>query len=192
MIDGNDDSIIDVAIGDAPRTRSVYKLHHHRLCAELNESSQFRRITSYISCSTAPQRNDRFATSTAHVDISSTYTPEIQPCFAESGYLEEELKEHFSRGASWLGIRSSEELVSVCLVFPNHSDIWEIGGVYTKPQYRRCGFGSAVTRAALRFLHQKDLVPRYQFREDNQPSRALAESIGLVERLTVVHYTTRS
>ena len=58
----------------------------------------------------------------------------------------------------------------------------------TAPSQRRKGFAARVVRTALAELAARGLAPRYQVEEHNKASIHLANSIGLVPFLTIVHY----
>jgi RimJ/RimL family protein N-acetyltransferase len=107
--------------------------------------------------------------------------------FAENGYDAAELDRHFSNGAQWFGVRNGQRLVSACLAFQNYGRIWEIGGVYTVPGFRKRGFARQVVLAAMGFLGERALTPRYQVKEDNGESIGLAQRCGLRQFLCIRH-----
>ncbi len=81
------------------------------------------------------------------------------------------------------------ETRAACFAFENFGPVWEVGGVVTPPAHRRRGLGARVVRAALGELARRGLAPRYQVEESNTASIALAQAVGLVPFLTIVHYT---
>jgi len=122
---------------------------------------------------------------------SSSFDAEAWRFFKENGYEEDELGNLFESGAQWFGTYVDGTLAAACFVFPNHRSIWEIGGVNTRPQFRRRGLGKAVVDAALDYLDGQSLIPRYQARWDNAPSIQLAKSCGLAEYMCVDHFFLR-
>jgi ribosomal protein S18 acetylase RimI-like enzyme len=122
---------------------------------------------------------------------SCAYDETAWKMFRANGYVDEELAQYFRNGAKWFGIEENGELASACFVFENYQQIWEIAGVYTEPDYRQRGLAKRVVEAALGYLAQSGLVPRYQARWDNYPSLSLARACGLVEFLRMEHYIVR-
>ena len=141
-----------------------------------------------------------YSSTTAHVSWSPPttlavsverhrgYRTEAAPYFEANGYGGAEIREYLHRGGVWFGARRGGTLAAVCIAFPNYGDVWEIGGVYTATGQRRRGLARAVVCAAIGDLVRSGRRPRYQFRHDNEPSRVLAESVGLIPTLTVAHY----
>lgn len=78
--------------------------------------------------------------------------------------------------------------IATCFTFCNFGSIWEIGGVFTQPEYRRQGHGHAVVTAALHNLARRNLITRYQLHESNSNSQKLAESLGLQLFLKTEHF----
>lgn len=111
--------------------------------------------------------------------------------FRSNGYVDEELAQYFRNGAKWFGIESDGELASACFVFENYKQVWEIAGVYTQPDYRRRGLAKKTVEAALVYLGNCGLIPRYQARGGNHPSLNLARSLGLIEFLRMDHYVVQ-
>ena len=112
--------------------------------------------------------------------------------FRANGYVDEELAQYFANGAKWFGIEDDGRLVSACFVFENYRRIWEIAGVYTRPDCRRRGLAKKVVEAALVHLARSGLVPRYQVKSDNHASISLAKTSGLIEFLRMEHYIVRN
>jgi GNAT superfamily N-acetyltransferase len=122
---------------------------------------------------------------------SSVHNEAAWKMFRANGYVDEELVQYFRNGAKWFGIKEDGQLASACFVFENYQRVWEIAGVYTQPDYRRRGLARKVVEAALVYLAQAGLVPRYQARWDNHPSLSLARACGLNEFLRMEHYIVR-
>jgi RimJ/RimL family protein N-acetyltransferase len=80
-------------------------------------------------------------------------------------------------------------MVSGCLAFQIHDQIWEIGAVFTIPGAQGRGFAKRVVSTALAALESRSLIPRYQVLDDNTTSIRLAESVGLEPFVTLTHWT---
>jgi len=122
---------------------------------------------------------------------SAIHEEEVWDLFRMNGYETEELEEHFKSGAQWLGSFTDGRLAAACFVFQNYENVWEIGGVNTRAEFRRKGFGKAIVETALDFLLGRGLIPRYQAKWDNTASIRLAESCGLSEYMRVDHFFLR-
>ncbi|BCB20847.1 GNAT family N-acetyltransferase [Bosea sp. ANAM02] len=85
-------------------------------------------------------------------------------------------------------IDSGDEPLSVCFAFESYGQVWEIGGVVTRPEQRGRGLGSRVVGTALEELARRGLMARYQVHEDNIASIRLAESLAMKPLLRLTHY----
>ena len=108
--------------------------------------------------------------------------------FGHNGYDADELEKYFHRGARRFWIEEEGHPVSACFVFQNYRTIWEIAGLFTEPARRGRGLARKVVQSALAFIDEQGLIPRYQVKDDNAPSIALARSLGLEEFLRQRHY----
>jgi GNAT superfamily N-acetyltransferase len=122
---------------------------------------------------------------------SEELDPQLAELFVAQGHDRAELAAWFARGSLTFAIYEDGHPLAACYIFPNFGAIWEIAGVYTAPEARRRGYGARVVSAALHALAARGLTPRYQVYEENQPSIALAESIGLRHFVTIEHFVTR-
>lgn len=87
-----------------------------------------------------------------------------------------------------LSVTADGMVVACCFVQAIGGQIWEIGGLFTQPSYRRRGLASALVETALHVLAQRDVLARYQVHEQNLASRQLAEAIGLRQFVIVEHW----
>jgi ribosomal protein S18 acetylase RimI-like enzyme len=191
MLDGNSPSLLQYALKHSRFDAVVFKLHDRWSRATLSEDHRFVLANSFISYSHPGQASVMAPTDTALVQQHSNFDDEVSALLATSGYAEQEFLLHLDRGAQWFAIRDEQRIVSMCIAYQNHGDIWEIGGVVTLPEYRRQGFARSVVSAALNHLYKLKLVLRYQFHHHNIASRHLAVSLGLKPRLTVDHYVDK-
>ena len=188
MLDGNSLHLLRLVADTVPTSRTVLKVHDKWSRRHFQRSSQFQLVQSFISYTATADSLVASLPGTVPVERHCHYSSDAASLFAQNGYSPDELRGHLSRGARWFAIGESGRLVSVSIVFPNYHDIWELGGVYTLPEFRRNGYAAGVTRAALQYLVQRGLRPRYQFHHTNMASQALAEKLGLNRVLTVDHF----
>lgn len=191
MIDGTGEAPLHTALVQAPSEHVVFKLHDPYSIAQMKTRDDAAHQVSFISYSESPAADPIVPGIGSPAEVHSEYSEEAAPLFAENLYTRAEMEEHLARGARWFGVRHGTVLSTVCLAFPIYSNIWEIGGVFTLPAFRGRGYARTVVAEALSFIRGKSCRPRYQFKEGNGPSQALAESVGLIRVLAVAHYTTQ-
>ncbi|MCW1968090.1 MAG: GNAT family N-acetyltransferase, partial [Anaerolineae bacterium] len=120
---------------------------------------------------------------------SQTLDEACLPLFAQQGYDADEMHGYFSQGnARCVGLYQNGQPIAACFTYQNYRHIWEIGGLYTLPDARQRGYGRSVVAAALNFLCQNNLMPRYQVHEGNFASVKLAVSLQLKPALHTTHY----
>lgn len=88
-------------------------------------------------------------------------------------------------------IREDGVPVAACFAFELDTAIWEVGGVYCRPEHRGRGLARRAVQAALTELTRRGLISRYQVGETNIPSIRLAQSLGMTQFLTLTHYMSR-
>lgn len=109
--------------------------------------------------------------------------------FEEQGHARAWLEPLLGTGSAFACVlEDGAETLSACFAFENFGPVWEVGGVVTAPSQRRRGFAARVVRSALAELAVRGLAPRYQVEERNAASIRLAQALGLVPFLTIVHY----
>lgn len=109
--------------------------------------------------------------------------------FAEQGHGRAWLEPLLRDGKAFACVLKRDgETRSACFAFENYGPVWEVGGVVTAPSHRRKGFAARVVRTALAELSERGLAPRYQVEEGNEASIVLAQSVGLMPFVTIVHY----
>lgn len=188
LLDGNSPSLLPAVISHSQMQNVVFKVHDDWSRQYFRSSSAYQHAMSLLSYSTVPDDSETYLVNYDSVERHTVYSESVAEFFEYNGYAEAEIEYHLSRGGRWFSLRDAGQIVSVCIVFPNFRNVWEIGAVYTDPDFRNRGFGRKVTEAALAFLVQNGHTPRYQFRHDNHASRALAESLNLKRKLTVEHF----
>jgi ribosomal protein S18 acetylase RimI-like enzyme len=84
----------------------------------------------------------------------------------------------------WWGAFAGDLLVSTACLNAGYQDIGQVGGVYTRPAYRRLGIGQQVMHELMRY-HEfyRGLQEVVLFTADrNRPARAFYESMGFSQR----------
>lgn len=81
---------------------------------------------------------------------------------------------------------------SICFVYQNFENIWEVAGVHTPETERRKGYGRMVVNSALAYLLERKLIPRYEADVLNLNSIKLAESLQMRPFLKMDHILLRS
>ena len=79
-------------------------------------------------------------------------------------------------------------IASFCYLQQNWEHIWEISGVFTRPEYRGQGLGTVVVSTAQNWLVTKKLTSRYYVESTNHASIALARGVGLRPILETLHF----
>ena len=172
------------AIERLPREPSVFKLVSEEQEQAVRRRFALRRTRAYLSytCSDFHEEDD------ARVIRSDVFSVEGMPLWGQNGYTETGVRGFFEQGARSTVLREEGLPVAACLSFPNDGEIWEIGALYTVPEYRNRGFARIVARAAASDLLRKGKMPRYQVVESNVASVSLVESMGWRRVLTLTHF----
>jgi GNAT superfamily N-acetyltransferase len=143
---------------------------------------EIKRVTAYVSFTT-----DGTFDADDFVQISDRLDDRLLPSYQENGHTEQEMRQYFEKGAMTFSLWGKEPL-STCFAFKNYEEIWEIGGVYTTPAYRRQGLGKRIVKTAISTLRDLGRTPRYVVLETNEASLKLAESLRLERFVTTEHY----
>ncbi len=191
------DWIVFLAVADAgtagrlamrlPRDqRLVFKLVDELSKRAVVEAFPVRRITSFVSYTL---REGAFPPDPL-VKIAAALDPRLVPCYQSNGYSLTELEHSFSQGSLSFSLFSEDgqSPLTTCFIFKNYGPIWEIGGVYTHPAHRRQGLARRVVAAAAQELLSSGRIPRYQVKETNLASLALAEHLGMQRFVTTEHF----
>lgn len=119
-------------------------------------------------------------------------TDEAIALITNNGYTEKSLREFFGNDSVWFGYISEGIIKSICFVYQNYEDIWEIAGVHTIESERNKGYGRAVVTSAIEYLLEKGLTPRYGVNIKNAASINLAESLGMKQFLRIDHFLLKT
>lgn len=105
-----------------------------------------------------------------------------------NGYTEPEIRKYFNNGAIWFGYIIDDIIRSICFVYRNYEDIWEIAGVHTPETERMKGYARIVVTSALAYILDRRLIPRYEADVRNVNSIKLTESLKMKQFLRVDHF----
>lgn len=166
--------------------RLVFKLVDELSKQAVLKTFPVRRVTAFVSYTL---REAAFPLD-SQVTVSAELDPRLLPCYQSNGYTRPELERSFSQGSLSFSLFSedTETPLSTCFVFKNYGPIWEIGGVYTDPAYRRQGLARRVVASAAHELISTERIPRYQVKETNLASLAVAEALGMQRFVTTEHF----
>ncbi len=119
-------------------------------------------------------------------------TGEAIAMISKNGYTRYDLKKYFSNGSVWFGYIEAGVIKSICFVYQNYQNVWEVAGVHTAETERNKGYARVVVTSALNYLLKKGLIPRYEARVDNIKSRNLAETLKMKQFLRIDHFLLNS
>jgi GNAT superfamily N-acetyltransferase len=164
----------------------VFKFMDRADRAVVETRFSLRRVTAFLSYTSRPA--SRFSP-WPEVDISDRPEAACLALFETQGYEPEVVRRACAGGhGEAVALRRNGDPLSVCFTFCNFGEVWEIGGVYTRPDERRRGHARKVVETALHTLLQQRRIPRYQVHEENRASISLAEALGLELFVSMEHY----
>jgi GNAT acetyltransferase len=139
-------------------------------------------FTSY-SCSTVENRFLDFL-----VSGNPIVTDEAINIIIKNDYTEFEVRKYFNNGALWFGLINDNKIKSICFVYQNYGNIWEVAGVRTLETERNKGYARIVVKSAVKHLLGRNMIPRYNVNDLNINSVNLALNLGMKPFLTIEHY----
>ena len=162
----------------------VFKLATDLDRAVVEAEFPLTRTTCFISFSgSPPSRPDE------DVLLTSEPSDGVFGLFEMQGHDRQWLEPLLDSGRAFVSIVPRDgRAVAIGFAFENYRSIWEIGGVYTLPEFRGEGLAARAVRAAIGELARRGLTPRYQVDEGNVASIRLATKIGLQPFLSLTHY----
>lgn len=167
-------------------TPLVFKLGGALEQAAARERFALARLTAFLSY-TAPPSSP--APPDPAVRVSQAPDSAWLELLAAQGHDRAELADLFARGLAFaLALGDPAAPAAVCMAYRNFGQIYEVGGLYTRPAARRQGLARRLVSTALHELARRGLTPRYQVHEDNRASVGLAEALGLRRFVTVTHW----
>jgi predicted GNAT family acetyltransferase len=169
-----------------PQKRLIFKLMDDGVRDLLATHLALQRVTAFLSYTSTAA--DRFS---PHPDVvtAAQVDERLYPLFAAQGHDADEVQRYFAGDAArTFTLYQADEPIAACFTYQNFENVHEIGGVFTIPSARRKGHAQKVVTTAVHSLLQRGCWPRYQVHEENRPSIALAEYIGLTRFVTVEHW----
>lgn len=187
LLSGNEPAVLQKLLVHLPRgCKVVFKLVNDRQLAAVQAAFPVRRITSFVSFTSRP--GDRFKRYPG-VQAAEWVQPGLYEMFAAQGHSREEVEPYFGSGGGLsYALYGDGVPLAACFAYCNYGRVYEIGGVYTRPEERRKGYARQVVETAIDVVVEKGLIPRYQVHEKNEASIRLAETVGLVRFLTTEHW----
>lgn len=162
----------------------VFKLSGEADVAPVAARFRLERRTAFVSFSSAARYEPD-----PGIRVTSRPGDAAYGLFAQQGHERSWLEPMLHAGKAFACVAGDDdETPSACIAFENFGAVWEVGGVVTAPAQRRKGYAARVVGTALAELSARGLAPRYQVEEHNTASIRLAQTIGLVPFLTIVHY----
>lgn len=106
-----------------------------------------------------------------------------------NGYGRDALVEQAGRGCRWFVARLQGEPAAICFIQPNYGAVWEVSGVFVRPEARHRGLAKAVVGAAVNHLLGRGFTPRYFVHDQNLASLGVVKSLGLTLRGQTRHFS---
>ncbi|WP_377296642.1 GNAT family N-acetyltransferase [Rhizobium sp. SGZ-381] len=188
FIASDDPELTTRLLAHVPRDcRLVFKLAGEADRVAVAKVFDLRRTTSFLSFT------GQGPAGSCEADLPRPVTGDLSPeawsLFEARGYARDWLMPLLKTGCAFV-VEACHEgaAVSVCFAFQNSGDLWEVGGLSTRPDARRKGHAARVVRAAFAELERRSLQGRYVVEETNLASLQLARSIGLQHKLTLTHF----
>lgn len=164
----------------------VFKLIDQHDQQVLDQTFKLSRVTAYLSY-TAPANGEFPIADDVHV--STSLDAACLAIYVAQGHAAADVQQFFAtQQAIAFTCYADATPLATCFAYRNFGDIWEIGGLYTAEPARRLGYAKRIVQTALHVLQGQQRTPRYQVHEQNSPSIALAEALGLYRFLTVEHF----
>lgn len=168
-----------------PNDRYVLRLNENLDLSFIKNKFQVTNGNSYVSY-TSSSIDDVYRGNI--VEGNLTINNEAIDVIQRNGYTEPEIKKYFNNGAVWFGNIYDGKIRSICFIYQNFLDIWEIPGVHTLELERMKGYARVVVTSALTYILDRNLKPRYEADVKNTNSIKLAESLNMEQFLRIDHF----
>ncbi|MBN9450874.1 MAG: GNAT family N-acetyltransferase [Bosea sp.] len=185
LIRSDDAALTEALLAELPADGGIV----FKLCSAAEHDVVQRRYplirrTSFLSFTSPAHISDRDG-----VIVTNRATDAMYALYQTQDHARDWLSPLLASGSAFTCmIGSDDQPLSVCLAFESHGEVWEIGGVVTRPDQRGRGLGARVVGAALDELARRRLLARYQVHEDNIASIRLANALGMRSLLRLTHY----
>ena len=176
----------------------LYRLPDDNYILRLNENLDLSAVKNRFQVTTG---NSYVSYSCSSIDKSyrdsivsenSNIIDEAIDIIKRNGYAKAEISKYFDNGAKWFGYIIDCKIRSLCFIYQNYENIWEIAGVHTPEAERMKGYARIVVTSALAYILDKNLIPRYEADINNINSIKLAESLKMKQFLRIDHFLLSS
>ncbi len=168
-----------------PKSNYVLRLNESLDLDNLINRFDISKGNSYISYSCS-SIDDSFKD--IIVPGNTNITDEAIDIIKRNGYIESDIRKYFNNGAVWFGFIKDNRIRSICFIYQNYDNIWEIAGVHTPETERKKGYARIVVTSALTYILERKLTPRYVTDIRNIYSIQLAESLQMKQFLRINHF----
>ncbi len=185
FVNGTSEQLKKRLLNSLPEDNYILRLNEDMNLSDMRNRFRIENGNAFVSysCSTFED------CAANHIVPGSTHiTDEAVSLMMKNGYSENEIKKYFDNGSVWFGVKMNDRIRSVCFVYQNYNDIWEIAGVHTLETERNKGYARIVVASAIAYLLKSNLVPRYEADARNTNSIKLAQSLNMKEFLRINHF----
>jgi GNAT superfamily N-acetyltransferase len=187
LVEASRPELVSGLLDRLPREKMVVKTGEPAVGREL-EARGAKLQASILSFTNGPDTPSPAPAVAPEVKGADSLDADAVRMFGYNGYEPGDLGNYFRNGACRFWIDGDAGPAAACFVFRNYGPVWEIGGVYTEPDYRGRGFAKKLAAAALATLLDRGFRPRYQTTAMNTASLAVARSLGLKQFLRQEHW----
>lgn len=189
FLNGTSDQLKYDLLEKLPNNNYILRLNENLNLSVLRNRFQVTTGNSYVSYSCS-SIDDSFKDSI--VPGNPDITNEAINIIKRNGYTEPEIRKFFNNGAVWFGHIKDGIIRSICFIYRNYADIWEIAGVHTPETERMKGYARIVVTSALTYILERSLIPRYEADVRNINSIKLAENLKMKQFLRIDHFLLSS
>ncbi|MEL7567327.1 MAG: GNAT family N-acetyltransferase [Dehalobacterium sp.] len=189
FLNGTSEQLKYKLLDTLPQSNYILRLNEDLDLSVLSNRFAINKANSFISltCSTFNvSAKDNMVTG------NTLLTDEAIDMIKRNGYSESEIKNFFNNGSVWFGLTINEKIRSICFIYQNYGDIWEIAGVHTLEKERNKGYAQIVVMSALAYILERNLFPKYEVNVRNTNSIKLARSLNMKEFVRINHFLLSS
>jgi RimJ/RimL family protein N-acetyltransferase len=188
MIASDDPALTHELLEHVPRDRRAI----FRLASEADRAVVSRRFTLERRAAFLSFTGTGEAATSAEAIVAADAASAAYDLYAGQGHAAAWLAPLLQGGRAFTAtVHEASIPVAACFAFELDTAIWEVGGVYCRPEHRGRGHARRAVRAALAELARRKLISRYQVEEANIASIRLATALGMTRFLTLTHFVSR-
>ncbi len=128
FINGSSDQLKQVLLGKLAPSNYILRTSKQLDFSLLKSRFYITQGNSYVSYSCS---DISYSFTPETIQDSDILTAEAAALISRNGYTDYELEKYFKNGSVWFGYIESGVIKSICFVYQNHKNIWEIAGVHT-------------------------------------------------------------